>query len=56
MSGPSEEYLRGWRDGYAQGRDDEAEGVELRDGPPAGRREQDTPPYDRQVTEPRRNR
>ncbi|MET9204109.1 hypothetical protein ABZW38_02905 [Streptomyces bacillaris] len=55
MSG--EEYLRGWRDGYAQGRDDEADGAELRDGPPAGRRKQDTPPpYDRQVTEPRRNR
>ncbi|WP_159024725.1 hypothetical protein [Streptomyces sp. CB02613] len=56
MSEPSEEYLRGWHDGYGQGRDDEAAGAGLRDGPPEGQRRQSTPPRDRQINEPRRNR
>lgn len=32
MSEHSDEYLRGWRDGYGAGRDDEAAGGPLRNG------------------------
>lgn len=55
----SEEYLRGWRDGYGAGRDDEAAGAPLRTGPepPPERqeREQRRAPRDRQQP-PRRDR
>lgn len=57
MSQHSEEYARGWRDGYGRGRDDEAAGEPLQPGPPSPEpRQQDAPPRDRQITEPRRNR
>lgn len=56
MSEQTEHYLRGWRDGYGQGRDDEAADEPVRDGPPPSERQQEQPPRDRQVREPRRNR
>lgn len=55
MTAPSEEYLRGWRDGYGQGRDDEANAEDLRDGPPGTQRQLQAP-RDRQIREPRRDR
>ncbi|MFM9634373.1 hypothetical protein ACKI10_43330 [Streptomyces galilaeus] len=51
----SEEYLRGWRDGYAAGRDDEARGVDVREGPEPPRRQQGVP-RDRQIRHPGRDR
>ncbi|MCM1974624.1 MULTISPECIES: hypothetical protein [unclassified Streptomyces] len=54
---PSAEYVRGWRDGYAQGRDDEAAGADLRDGPPGPRqRRQQAGLRDRQIRHPGRDR
>ncbi|MGW3417050.1 hypothetical protein [Streptomyces phaeochromogenes] len=53
----SEEYLRGWRDGYGQGRDDEADGLDLRDGPePTPARQTQRAPRDRQIRHPGRDR
>lgn len=53
----SEEYLRGWRDGYAQGRDDEAAGAGLREGPePMPARQTQRAPRDRQIRHPGRDR
>lgn len=56
MSEPSDDYLRGWRDGYGAGRDDEAAGEDLRDGPADGRRWQPPPPRNRMITNPGRDR
>lgn len=56
MSQPSDDYLRGWRDGYGAGRDDEAADAPLRDGPADGRRQQPRPPRDRQIRDPGRDR
>ncbi|MFM9563257.1 MULTISPECIES: hypothetical protein [Streptomyces] len=53
------EYLRGWRDGYGQGRDDEAAGLTLRTEPPPPPTppvRQQTPPRDRQIRHPGRDR
>uniref|UniRef100_A0AAU2A2J9 LytR family transcriptional regulator n=1 Tax=Streptomyces sp. NBC_00093 TaxID=2975649 RepID=A0AAU2A2J9_9ACTN len=52
---PSEEYARGWRDGYGQGRDDEADGLALRTEPPPPVRQQGVP-RDRQIRHPGRDR
>lgn len=52
-----EEYLRGWRDGYGDGRDDEAAGLPLRNAPPATQqREVRRAPRDRQQPPPGRDR
>ncbi|MFB7171094.1 hypothetical protein ACFCYM_09765 [Streptomyces sp. NPDC056254] len=57
MSGHSEEFLAGWRAGYARGRDDEAAGAGLREEPdPPAERQQPGPARNRQITEPRRDR
>jgi hypothetical protein len=55
MSQPSDDYLRGWRDGYGAGRDDEAAGEPLREGPTDGRRQQ-PPTRNRMITNPGRDR
>lgn len=49
----NDDYLRGWRDGYAVGRDDEAQDAPLRDGPDE---RQTRSPRDRQIRHPRRDR
>ncbi|MEV6544403.1 hypothetical protein [Streptomyces sp. NPDC051665] len=55
MTQPSDDYLRGWRDGYGAGRDDEAADAPLREGPTDGRRQQ-PPPRNRMITNPGRDR
>ncbi|WP_282703239.1 hypothetical protein [Streptomyces sp. CC219B] len=53
---PSAEYLRGWRDGYGQGRDDEAAGLDFREAPDRAPARQQTAPRNRQINHPGRDR